>query len=294
MNKLGLHAFVWTPHWTPDDAAKAIEATAALGYDLIEVSTMDLAAFDVASTLRELERNRLGVTMSFGLTAGMDISSEDADCVRRGEAHLLDAVSLARDLGATHVCGILYSAFRKYETPTTEAGLRNSVAVMRKVAGKAQASGITLGMEVVNRYESNVLNTARQAIAYVRRVDMPNVKLHLDCYHMNIEEADPAEAIREAGSLLGYFHTGESHRGYLGSGSIAFSRIFRALNQIAYEGPITFESFSSAVVGQPLEGILGIWRDLWTDGYDLAAHARAFTEVQIKSAREAAALRVSS
>lgn len=287
MNKLGLHAFVWTAGWTPEDAAMAIRSTAELGYDLIEASTMDLKAFDVPATLRELERHKLGITMSFGLTSDMDISSGDAERTKRGEAHLLDAISLARDVGATHVCGILYSAFQKYATPVTADGIRGSIEVVRRVAEKAQASGITLGMEVVNRYESNVLNTARQAIAYVKKVEMPNVKLHLDCYHMNIEEADSAEAIREAGDLLGYFHTGDSHRGYLGSGSVDFPSIFRALENINYQGPITFESFSSAVVGQPLEGILGIWRNLWEDSRDLAAHAKAFTDVQMKSAREA-------
>jgi sugar phosphate isomerase/epimerase len=107
-------------------------------------------------------------------------------------------------------------------------GIAGSVDVVRRVGEKAAASGITLGMEVVNRYESNVLNTAAQALEFVKRVSLPNVKVHLDCYHMNIEEADVAEAIQHTGEHLGYFHTGDSHRGYLGSGSIDFSKIFRA------------------------------------------------------------------
>jgi D-psicose/D-tagatose/L-ribulose 3-epimerase len=198
-------------------------------------------------------------------------------------------VALARDIGATHVCGILYSAFQKYSVPPTPEGIKGSVDVVRRVGEKAKESGITLGMEVVNRYESNVLNTAAQAVEFVKRVSLPNVKVHLDCYHMNIEEADVAAAIRDTGNNLGYFHTGDSHRGYLGSGSIDFSKIFRALVAIDYQGPITFESFSSKVVGQPLEGILGIWRNLWEDSRDLATHAKAYTEVQLKSARESIA-----
>ena len=75
---------------------------------------------------------------------------------------------------------------------------------------------------------------------------------------MNIEESDIASAILEAGDYSGYFHTGDSHRGYMGSGSIDLAGVFRALVQANYKGPITFESFSSRVVGQPLEGILGI------------------------------------
>ena len=287
MNKLGLHAFVWTAEWTRDEAARAIAETAALGFDLIEASTMDFASIDVDATRRALEAAGLGVTMSFGLPAEMDISSGDPDRRARGRRHLLDAVAIARDMGATHVCGILYSAFGKYAVPATEDGITRSAETIRAVAEAAAPSGITLGMEVVNRYETNMLNTARQGVAFCRRVDMPNVKVHLDCYHMNIEEADVALAIRETGDMLGYFHTGDSHRGYLGSGSIDLGRVFRALAASGYDGPITFESFSSAVVGQPLEGILGIWRNLWDDSRDLAAHAKMFTDAHLIAAREA-------
>ena len=285
MNKLGLHAFVWTAGWTPDDAARAIGRTAELGFDLIEASTMDFTLIDVAATRRELERSGLGITMSFGLDDARDISSGDPDRMRAGERHLLDSVAVARALGATHVCGILYSAFKKYAEPATEDGIAGSIDVIRRVASRAAESGITLGMEVVNRYETNVLNTAAQGVAFCRRVDAPNVKVHLDCYHMNIEEPDIAAAITDTGPMIGYFHTGDSHRGYLGSGSVDFPRVFRALIRSGYDGPITFESFSSAVVGQPLEGILGIWRRLWDDSEDLARHAKAFTDVQLQSAR---------
>jgi D-psicose/D-tagatose/L-ribulose 3-epimerase len=289
MNKLGVHAFVWTADWTNDDAERAIALTAEAGYDLIEVSAMDFSKFDVAFTQKALAKAGIGVTMSFGLDGSQDVSSDDPDRVRAGEQRLEDGLAIARDLGATHVCGILYSAFQKYAVAPTATGVAAAVDVVRRVGEKAASSGIVLGMEVVNRYESNVLNTASQAVSFVRRVGLENVKVHLDCYHMNIEESDVAAAIRQTGSNLGYFHTGDSHRGYLGSGSIAFPPIFRALAEIDYQGPLTFESFSSKVVGQPLEGILGIWRNLWEDSKDLAAHARAFTDVHLKSAREALA-----
>src|SRR5271168_3833776 len=104
---------------------------------------------------------------------------------------------------------------------------------------------------------------------------------------MNIEESDIQQAILETGDYLCYFHTGDSHRGYMGSGSIDLAGVFRALVKSGYKGPITFESFSSRVVGQPLEGILGIWRNLWEDSRDLAEHALMYTRAQLKAAREA-------
>lgn len=286
-NRLGLHANVWVAGWSNEEAIRAIDKTAEKGFDLIEISAMAPHLMNIDLTRRRLEQAGIGVTMSLGLAAEQDISSTDPQRVRAGEAHLMDVVSMARDLGATHVCGILYSAFQKYTEPATAAGVASSIEVMARIAEKAAASDITLGMEVVNRYESNVLNTAAQAIEYCRRVGADNVKVHLDVYHMNIEEADAVAAIHATGDRLGYFHTGESHRGYMGTGSIDLKAIFQALARIDYKGPITYESFSSRVVGQPLSGILGIWRETWEDGDDLVQHAMMYTKSQMIAAHNA-------
>jgi D-psicose/D-tagatose/L-ribulose 3-epimerase len=287
MNKLGVHALVWVGGWSYEECAKAVDQTAELGFDLIEIPALDPKSIDVKFTRQQLEKNRLGVTMSLGLDAASDISSGDPDKTARGEALLMDALRVARDIGATHVCGILYSAFQKYFVPPTDKGIQGSIDVIRRFCAEAAKSDITIGMEVVNRYESNVLNTAAQAVDFCKRVGAPNVKVHLDTYHMHIEEADIEAAIVETGPMLGYFHIGESNRGYLGAGSLDFDRVFRGLAKAEYKGPITFESFSSAVVNQPLSGILAIWRNLWTDGRDLADHAKDFIEAHLKAAHEA-------
>jgi D-psicose/D-tagatose/L-ribulose 3-epimerase len=287
MNKLGVHALVWVGGWSHEECARAIGQTADLGYDLIEIPALDPKSIDVDFTRRTLEQNKLGVTMSLGLDAAGDISSGDPEKIKRGEALLLDALRVARDIGATHVCGILYSAFQKYFVPPTERGIQGSIDAIRRFCAEAAKSNITIGMEVVNRYESNVLNTAAQAVDFCKRVGAPNIKVHLDTYHMHIEEADIEAAIVQTGSMLGYFHIGESNRGYLGAGSLDFDRVFRGLAKAEYKGPITFESFSSAVVNQPLSGILAIWRNLWTDGRDLAGHAKDFIEAGLKAAQEA-------
>jgi D-psicose/D-tagatose/L-ribulose 3-epimerase len=286
MNKLGVHALVWVGGWSHREASLAVEQTAALGFDLIEIPALDPAAIDVAFTRKLVEANGLGITVSLGLDGDADISSEDVKKVARGEKMLNDALAVTRDMGGTHMCGILYSGFQKYAVPATERGLENSVGVLRRIAERAAASDITIGLEVVNRYESNVLNTASQAVDFCRRIGAPNVKVHLDTYHMNIEENDIEQAILTAGADLGYFHIGESNRGYLGAGNIDFDKIFRGLARLDYRGPITFESFSSTVVNPKLSGILAIWRNLWEDSRDLADHARNFIRANLKAARE--------
>lgn len=287
MNKLGVHAFVWEKGWSHAECERAIANTAAVGFDLIEISALDPSLVDAAHTAKRLAEAGIGATFSFGLGDAEDISSNDRDKEKRGEERLDRFASLIRDIGATHMCGILESAFQKYAQPTTAEGVKRAAEILGRVAEKAAKSDITLGLEVVNRYESNVLNTASQAVEMCRRIGAPNVKVHLDVYHMNIEESDMGQAIIETGPHLGYFHTGDSHRGYLGSGSIDLAQAFRALVKAGYQGPITFESFSSRVVGQPLEGILGIWRNLWEDGRDLAEHALMYTKAQLKAAQEA-------
>ena len=228
--------------------------TAQVGFDLIEIPALDPGSIDTAFTAKELQKAGIGATSSMGLDADTDISSNDRDKEKRGEARLLDAVAVIRDIGATHMCGILESAFQKYAVPTTAEGVKRSCEILARVAERAAASNIVMGLEVVNRYESNILNTASQAVEMCRRIGAANVKVHLDVYHMNIEESDIGQAIIETGPDIGYFHTGDSHRGYMGSGSVDLAGMFRALVQANYQGPITFESFSSRVVGPASRG----------------------------------------
>jgi D-psicose/D-tagatose/L-ribulose 3-epimerase len=154
---------------------------------------------------------------------------------------------------------------------------------MQRLADHAAASDISLGIEVVNRYESNLFNTGRQALEFISDIERTNVYVHLDTYHMNIEEPDMVSPVLQCGDRLGYVHVGESHRGYLGSGSVDYAGFFRALAQVGYGGTITFESFSSAVVSPMLSNMLAIWRNLWNDSADLANHARSFIDDQLRA-----------
>jgi D-psicose/D-tagatose/L-ribulose 3-epimerase len=287
MSKLGVHALVWVGGWSEADCAKAIRSSAELGYDFIEIPLLDPYGFPVEGTRARLEEHKLGATASLGLSAPTDISSEDPECVRRGEDLLNTAVSVVRDLGATHFCGVIHSALQKYMAPKTERGLANVAEVLRRVGERAQASNIKVGVEVVNRYETNIVNTAEEVAALLDRIGQPNLYAHLDTYHMNIEDGFVGEAIERCGDRIGYFHIGESHRGYLGTGTVDFTAVFRSLARIGYDGPIAFESFSSAVVDPVLSNMLGVWRNLWSDGYDLARHAKGFMEAELHAAAHA-------
>ncbi|QFG69738.1 sugar phosphate isomerase/epimerase family protein [Ornithinimicrobium pratense] len=278
---IGCHGLVWTGSFDQQGISLAARKTKEAGFDLIEYPLMDPFTFDTEAAVSALAENELKASASLGLSDSTDVTSTDPEVVAAGEALLLRAVDVLADMGGTHLCGVIYSAMKKYMDPVTTQGLENSKRTIGTVADHAAARGVKVSLEVVNRYETNVLNTARQAARFVADVDRPNLGIHLDTYHMNIEESDMFAPVLDAGELLHYVHIGESHRGYLGTGNVDFGNFFKALGRLGYDGPITFESFSSAVVAPDLSRMLGIWRNLWEDNADLGSHANRFIRDQL-------------
>ena len=256
-NPIGVHALVWVGDTAPASVQYAIEQTKNVGFDLLELSLHDAVHLDVMAAHDQLKAAGLQVVCSRGLAFTADISSDDLTVVAKGEALLLESLEVTQALGGTYLTGALYSALGKYSAPLTTAGRRNVVNVLHNLAVEAQTKGMSLGLEICNRYETNVINTARDAL---RLAD-------------------------DIGDRLGYVHIGENHRGYLGSGHLDLTGFFHALADIHYTGPITFESFSSAVVSPTLSNDLAIWRNLWDDGGDLARHAHAYMEGMIQASQ---------
>jgi D-psicose/D-tagatose/L-ribulose 3-epimerase len=287
MNSIGVHALVWVGGWSEQECRQAIENSRTSGYDLIEVPVLDPSSIDVTMTSKILKEASIEAVCSLGLSFETDISSSDPEVVARGERLLHHALAVTRDLGARYLGGMLSGALGKYTEPASQQGRANSVRVIRGLAEQAAASNITLGLEVVNRYENNLINTAKQALDFITDVGADNLKVHLDTYHMNIEESDFTTPVLSSGNRLGYVHVGESHRGYLGTGTVNFPAFFGALAEINYQGPVTFESFSSTVTAPGLSSTLAIWRNTWTDSLDLARHAREFIDAGLRGAQVA-------
>ncbi|HEX2284148.1 MAG TPA: sugar phosphate isomerase/epimerase family protein [Mycobacterium sp.] len=284
-NPIGVHALVWVGDTSPASVDYAISQTAACGYDILEFSLHDSVNLNRDQTRELLIANGIQAACSRGLARDADISSEDSTVVARGAALLEESLQVTHGIGGTILTGALYSAFGKAAQPLTPKGRDNVVGVLKELAADAAPLGVTLGLEICNRYETNVVNTAHDCLRLADDVGADNVVIHLDTYHMNIEENDFVTPVHELGDRLGYVHVGESHRGYLGSGHIDFPAFFGALVDIDYRGALTFESFSSAVVAPGLSNDLAIWRNLWDDAADLARHARRYIDDGLRSAR---------
>ena len=282
--QIGCHGSVWVPEFDRAGMATAMAKTRAAGFDLIEIPLMDPDDLDVAATKAGLAEHELQATASLGLKPEYDLSSPDADVSAKGEAYLGRAIEVLAEVGGTHLCGVIACAMAKYPGPPTPEGRANSVAALGRLAEKAQGLGVRLAVEIVNRYESNLLNTAGQGLAFLDEVGHPNLTVHLDAYHMNIEESDHRTPLVAAGDRLGYVHAGDSHRGYLGTGTVDFDGFFAGLLESGFDGPLVFESFSSAIVHKDFSTMLAIWRNLWEDSVDLGSEANAFIRHGLRAA----------
>ncbi len=116
---------------------------------------------------------------------------------------------------------------------------------VRRIAEHAQTRNLRLAMEVLNRYEAHLLNTAQEALRFVEEVGCLNVGVLLDAYHMNIEEADLRSAICAARDRLLLFHVADSNRQAIGRGHTDFRGIVHTLRDIGYGGPIVLECTAS-------------------------------------------------
>lgn len=291
MNKIGIHALVWATDWTEDSIRLATERTAAAGYDLIEAVIFDPARARPEATARAAATAGIDVVTGMALNPAQDISSPDADVAAAGEALIADAIQATRDMGSRLLGGVTHSAMHRYPTAAPPGTRERVVETFGRLAERAQAAGIRLGIESVNRYESNVVNTLDAAASIVRQVGSPALFVHMDTFHMNIDEHDVAGAIARTAALIGHVHIGESNRGYLGSGSVDFQTPFRALARSGYDGPVVFEAFSPAVLNGAVADALAAWTAHWSDSTHLAAHALQFIRAQLEGA--AASLHVS-
>jgi len=271
MPLFGAHAFIWAGEWTPEGAEKVIRGAAEAGLDFVEIPLLHPESMDVPGTRELLDQCGIGCTCSLGLpkAAHLPFAPE------RAEAFLQGAVDVTTALGAPALSGAIYTHLGTLTgKPPTEDELAEVGRVLKSVARYAAEKDISLGVEAVNRYENYLINLASQANAMVDRIDEPNVFVHLDTYHMNIEEKGFYEPIVATGSRMQYIHLSESDRGTPGTGNVHWDEVFRGLKAIAYDGYLVMESF--AAINEDIIGATALWRDVVGDPEALVRDGLAF------------------
>ncbi len=253
--RFGMHSSLWTAAWTKEAAERVVPTAARHGLDVIEIALLNPGAVDAAHSRALFEKHGVAPTCSLGLPfeACAPLHPEKAT------AFLLEALEVAHRLGSNTLTGVTYSTLG-YTTGTspTEAEYAAIEQALRPAARRAGELGMTLGLEPCNRYETHLLNTAGQTVALIERIGEPALMIHLDTYHMNIEEKGFKSGIEKAGKYLKYIHLSESDRGVPGTGTVDFPATIAALAATGFQGDLVGEAFIN--MPPELAKALSVWR----------------------------------
>jgi D-psicose/D-tagatose/L-ribulose 3-epimerase len=272
--RYAVHAYAWTSSWSNDDLW-IVDHAAELGLDAIEIPLMEPEKVDPSAIAERSTAAGLDVVASLALPEGADPAHEDAEVRRRGLEFLTRCIDLTAEMGARVFTGVVYSAIgRRIDRRPAEADYRRAAGVLKEAAQHAQARGVTIGIEPINRYETFLVNTTEQALRLRELIDEPNVGVHLDAYHMNVEEDDFYAPTLAAAPHLVHFHMSESHRGIPGRGTVDWESIMRALADGGYSGLVGLESFVD--IAEAMRAATCIWRELAPSSDVLVSEGLAF------------------
>ena len=262
--KYGIYYAYWEDQWKAD-YFRYIEKAAKLGFDFLEIACTPINGYD-RETLLGLKKaaadNGIFLTAGHGPNADQNLASSDPAVVANAKAFFTTLLKNLETLGIHSIGGGIYSYWPvDYSKPIDKPGdWARSVANVREIGKVAQDCGVDYCLEVLNRFEGYLLNTAAEGVKFVKEVDVPSVKVMLDTFHMNIEEDSIGGAIRSTKGLLGHFHTGECNRRVPGRGRTPWHEIACALKDIRYNGTVCMEPFvrMGGKVGEDIK----IWREL--------------------------------
>lgn len=250
MNPIGIISMQYNRPFTAADFSQ-FDRWKTAGYDFAELLVPEPGELDLALTRRALADAGLGVVLAARVNLDRNLTSDEAAKRQAGRDYLTYCAETAQALGAAIVGGPLYGnplvfagrAPHSVPEELRQARVEWCVEGLKAGAAAAARCGIRFGVEPLNRFETDILNTTRQGVALMDMVAHPSVGLVLDTFHMNMEDDDIASALREGAAHMVHFQANENHRGYLGTGHIDWNPIVRTLADIGYTGTISLEPF---------------------------------------------------
>lgn len=272
--KYGVNLMVWTTR-VGRQHRSLLTCVREWGFEGVELFLSPEEPAEIPYLKQELSRVGLARTTCVVLPRNAHLPSPDGETHWRGVAYLNQCVERTSDLEAGLMCGPLHSGLGVMTgRRRTEDEWKRAVEGLQQVARRARELGVTLCVEPLNRFETYFLNTQADAAQLVEEIGEPNVRVHFDTFHANIEERDPVQALRALGTRVGHVHISENDRGTPGNGHVDWRGTLLALREIGYDGWLTIESFAQP---EPqLASAACIWRDLAPSGDSLAREGLAF------------------
>ncbi|NIJ51500.1 sugar phosphate isomerase/epimerase family protein [Dyadobacter arcticus] len=260
--KFGINTYLFSSPFT-NESVSFFPKFKEWGFDFVEIAVEDPANINPEFVRKALDDNKLECRSVCAATGpGRDLRGNRKEQITSLD-YVRALIDIAPVLGARLVAGPIYSEVgRANLVPDEKKEKQWNMVVkhLRTLAAYGEERSVKLAIEPLNRYETDFINTCDQALHMIRDVGSNALLIHLDSFHMNLEEKDPALAIRKAGVKLGLLHASGSDRGTPGGDQIDWYRIFAALDNINYQGDIVIESFTPDV--KVIAKAASIWRQI--------------------------------
>lgn len=282
--RFGVNTFIWR---SPFDTARdldLVDLAADLGAEVFEVAVEEPSLVDADALARALRARVLGAVVCGAYGPGRDVGDPDPSVRDATLAYIAQLVGLAAHLGAATVAGPAYGSVglaRALPDAERRAEYQRVVGSLREAAEDAAAHGVRLALEPLNRFETDRVNTVEQGLRLCDDVGHDAIGLHLDTFHMHLEERDSGSAIRQAmaAGRLYHFHACENDRGVPGRGQVAWRSVTAALRESGYDGDVVIESFTPAVTS--IAAAVCSWRPVAPDQDTIAREGLAFLRGQL-------------
>ncbi len=258
--KYGINTVLWTWPFNHErlDLFKKIKE---MGYDTVEIAVEDMSEKNVNAIKTGLQEYNLNCVICGAYGPDRNIMSENRDVQKQGVEYIKKIIDMADIFNAKMIVGPTYSVgiYTGFLNPDNKKRAWDNCVKNLKEAGKyAELHGKYIAVEPLNRYETNFINTAEDALALIKEINSPNIGVQLDVYHMNIEEKDLEKAIISTGKDLFHLHVPEHDRGTPGTGHTDWTGVARALKKISFSGCVVIESCDPKV--EAIAGAGAIWR----------------------------------
>lgn len=273
--RFGLNTFLYVSPFVTD-SAKLFPKFKKWGFETLEIPVEDPSHIDPVKVRAAADKADIAIgTICACMGPGRDFRGSAAD-QKAATTYITKLIDQAVILGAHSIIGPIYSVVGLTGSHTDEEKKKHFDLVVKNlkpIAKYAEAKGIKLSIEPLNRFETDFLNTCDQGLKLVKAIDSKAVNLLLDTFHMNIEEKNTAAAIRKAGPYLGHFHACGCDRGTPGGDHINWKPIVKALREVDYKGDVVIESFTTDV--KVIARAAAIWRKMEPKRDDIAVKGLA-------------------
>lgn len=259
--KIGIHTCCYTDNFSDDPTLDFAKVKAA-GIDVVEFSILNNFSKERAMYLRKkLEENSLEGAACTAIPEDACLFSDNSQTVENAINYLKRCIDFSHIIDSKTLSGVLYSPWGKFDTSLKKREKwQESIPAIREVCDYAKQFDVTICFEVLNRFESDFLNTVDEGAEYVELVGKDNLKILADAFHMNIEEENMYQTVKRNISSIGNVHISENNRDFPKETNPRWKELITSLKEVGYEGNITFECCLNC--GTEVGNAFSQWQDL--------------------------------